>query len=85
MAQNPSPRCLFLLHYNTWEKGCRGSPSYLERQQATERKTEIFAISFQTVTALGILASRLFQPAIGITWLGNALFQPCVSEGEKYN
>lgn len=89
MAQKHPPGtkhfCLFLLHYNTWEKGCGESPSYVEWQQATERETEIFANLFQTVNALVILALWLFQAAIGATWLGNVLCQPCASQGENCN
>lgn len=77
--------CLILLHCNTWEKGCGESPSYVEWQQATKRKTEIFANLFQTVNALVILASWLFQAATGTTWLGNVLCQPCASQGENFN
>lgn len=67
------------------EKGFGGSPSCMVQQQVTEMETELFSFLFQAVTALGILALWIFQTVFFVTCLGNALIQPCTSQGENHN
>lgn len=55
------------------------------QQQVTEMETELFSFLFQAVTALGILALWIFQTVFFVTCLGNALIQPCTSQGENHN